>query len=77
MAKYKIGSLYHITFLDHAMHSQGSSGALECSVYGKLVKETTKTIDIRTWDMSDPTDELNVEGFTIIKGAIVSSKEIK
>jgi len=73
----KLGALYHITFLDHAQHTEGQSGALEFSVYGKLVKETKKTVDIRTWDASDPADDRNVEGFTIVKGAIIKARRLR
>lgn len=73
----KIGALYHITFLDHAMHKEGDGGALEFHVYGKLIKETKKTLDIRTWDPSDSLDLTNSEGFTIVKGAIIKVRRLR
>ncbi len=73
----KLGAIYEVKFLDHAQHNEGSSGALEFTVYGRLVKETKKTIDIRTWDASDPLDDHNVEGFTIVKGAIIKARVLR
>ena len=74
----KVGGVYSVTFLDHAMHTEGESGAIKFTAYGRLVNETAKTIELRTWENSeDPSDIKNSEGFTIVKGAITLIKRLK
>jgi hypothetical protein len=77
MKKLRVGKVYHIIFLDHCMHSGADAGLIKCHVYGLLGNETSKSIDIHTWQPDQIEDEVNVEKFSILKSAIIKAKELK
>jgi hypothetical protein len=74
--KFRMGKLYHIRFIDHALCMDK---VVTCEVCGRLVGEDSETLRLAFWDVLDDDVEMvkaNREIVTIIKKAITAHKSI-
>ena len=76
--KLILGKIYELKILDHESdHSKTDAQAkekepCEVTVWGKLVKNSSKTIVLTNWVSEDDQDT-----YTIIKKAVLTAKELK
>lgn len=70
----KLGSIYHIVFLDHVA---GGDEPYLCEVFGRLLNDTPNSITIGSWTIVDDLSDENREVFCILKSTIQKKKLLK
>jgi hypothetical protein len=73
----KIGHVYQLTILDHAMTSGDSLSPILCQVYGKVIKSDKYCYYVATWICGENESNHNTECFAILKSAIVAKRRLK
>jgi hypothetical protein len=74
----KVGDIVEVRFLDHSEAEHGDEDELDFTVWGRLVKETSRAYTVETWGYSDPERKRdnNCERFTIVKAAILEARTL-
>lgn len=68
-----IGKEVRITFWDHSSSSKATSGAILCTVRGKVSNENEIAFEVMSWEAhseDQSTSDFNSEVFTILKSTI-------
>ena len=69
------GKVYRISFDDHV---EDGKNPINFTVYGKLIKQTAKSITIGCWVYTSKNKlDSNTKYYTLLKSTITDSKELK
>lgn len=71
--KEMLGKVLEVRFYDHAVGSINTK-EIVCTAWGKLAKNTSKSITLQTWVCEDDEDQANTEATLILKKVIISVK---
>jgi hypothetical protein len=78
MKKLKIGSILHLTILDHADKVEDDPpGALVFEVFGRLVYEDKDSIELQWWGSENGIVDTNTDRVCIVKSAIKKCRRLK
>lgn len=73
--KLVIGALYAVTFHDHVISDEEE--VVECTAYGKLVKENKLHLSLQYWTTHGDKYSHSKEVTNIIKSTIIKVKKLR
>lgn len=72
-----MGSIVHLTFLDHCMRSGiDGKGPVVCEVFGRVVDQDKTSVTVAAWLVEETLSD-DSETFVILKSAIKKAKALK
>jgi len=72
----KLGSIVHLTILDHVSTIGGTTPPAIANVYGLLIKEDKTSYYVASW-VTEDLDETNTDSHTVLKSAVVNFRYVK
>lgn len=73
----KVGQIWHLRFLDHAMCTGNKPSAAVCDVFGMVVKVDKFCYFLASWICENEMDSPDTECFAIVKSTILEKRRLK